>query len=31
MIHVFQAFAGMLPEGDRAIERMGEYLRKHLG
>ncbi|MDX1648776.1 MAG: alpha/beta hydrolase [Myxococcota bacterium] len=31
MIHVFQAFAGMLPEGERAIERLGEYLRKHIG
>lgn len=27
MIHVFQAFAPMLPEGQRAIEQIGEYLR----
>jgi acetyl esterase/lipase len=27
MIHVFQAFAPILPEGQQAIERIGEYLR----
>ena len=27
MIHVFQAFAPMLPEGQQAIEQIGEYLR----
>ncbi len=27
MIHVFQAFAPMLPEGQQAIDRIGEYLR----
>lgn len=31
MIHVFQAFAGMLPEADEAIARLAEHLRKHLG
>lgn len=27
MIHVFQAFAMMLPEGQQAIDKIGEYLR----
>ena len=27
MIHVFQAFAPMLPEGQQAIDKIGEYLR----
>ena len=27
MIHVFQAFAAMLPEGQQAIDKIGEYLR----
>ena len=27
MIHVFQAFAAMLPEGQQAVEQIGEYLR----
>ena len=26
MIHVWQAFAPLLPEGQQAIERIGEYL-----
>lgn len=30
MIHVFQAFAAILPEGQQAIERIGEFIRKHL-
>jgi acetyl esterase/lipase len=29
MIHVWQAFAAMLPEGQQAIERIGEFLRQH--
>lgn len=29
MIHVFQAFAVMLPEGQQAIERIGEFVREH--
>jgi monoterpene epsilon-lactone hydrolase len=29
MIHVWQAFAGMLPEGQQAIERVAEFIRKH--
>jgi monoterpene epsilon-lactone hydrolase len=31
MIHVWQLFAAMLPEGQRAIERIGEFIRKHTG
>lgn len=31
MIHVWQAFGGVLPEADEAIERLGEFARKHLG
>jgi len=31
MIHVWHAFASLLPEGRQAIERVGEYLRKRLG
>lgn len=27
MIHVWQYFAGMLPEGQQAIERIGEFIR----
>ena len=27
MIHVFQAFAPMLPEGQQAIDKIGAYLR----
>jgi epsilon-lactone hydrolase len=27
MIHVFQAFAAMLPEGQQAIDKIGDYLR----
>ncbi len=30
MIHVFQAFAAVLPEGQEAVERIGEFFRKHL-
>jgi monoterpene epsilon-lactone hydrolase len=29
MIHVFQAFASMLPEGRQAIEGIGEFVRKN--
>ncbi len=31
MIHVWQFFAGMLPEGQQAIDRIGEFIRKHAG
>ena len=31
MIHVFQFFASMLPEGQQAIDRIGEFLREHVG
>lgn len=30
MIHVWQAFASMLPEGQQAIERIGEFIRQHV-
>ena len=29
MIHVFQFFASMLPEGRQAIDRIGEFIREH--
>ncbi len=29
MIHVWQVFGGTLPEADEAIERLGEFVRKH--
>ena len=28
MIHVFQLFAFMLPEGQQAIDRIGEFVRE---
>jgi len=31
MIHVWQFFAEMLPEGQQAIDRIGEFIRKHVG
>jgi monoterpene epsilon-lactone hydrolase len=31
MIHVWQTFAAILPEGRRAIARIGEFVRTHLG
>nr|ACL67845.1 lipolytic enzyme [uncultured bacterium] len=31
MIHVFQFFAAMLPEGQQAIDRIGEFIREHTG
>jgi monoterpene epsilon-lactone hydrolase len=31
MFHVWQFFAGMLPEGQQAIDRIGEFIRKHMG
>jgi acetyl esterase/lipase len=31
MIHVWHAFAALLPEGREGIERIGQYLRKRLG
>jgi monoterpene epsilon-lactone hydrolase len=30
MIHVWQFFAAMLPEGQQAIDRIGEFIRKHM-
>ncbi len=30
MIHVWQAFAAMLPEGQQAIERIGAFIRQHI-
>jgi len=29
MIHVWQFCAAMLPEGQQAIDRIGEFMRKH--
>src|SRR5262249_33354912 len=29
MIHVWQAFAAMLPEGQQAVDRIGEFVRAH--
>ncbi len=31
MIHVWHIFAGMLPEGQQAIQRIGEFVKKHTG
>jgi len=31
MIHVWQAFSVMLPEGQQAIDRIAEFIRKHTG
>lgn len=31
MIHVWHAFAGMLPEGQQAIDRIGEFVRERTG
>jgi epsilon-lactone hydrolase len=31
MIHVWHFFAGMLPEGQQAIDRIGEWVRQRLG
>lgn len=31
MIHVWHSFAPMLPEGQQAIDRIGEFVRKHTG
>jgi len=31
MIHVWQVFAAMLPEGRQAIDRIGEFVRQHVG
>jgi acetyl esterase/lipase len=31
MIHVWQAFAPLLPEADAAIDRVGAYVRAHVG
>ncbi len=31
MIHVFQAFVGMVPEADGALDKIGVFLRGHMG
>jgi len=31
MFHVWQFFAAMLPEGQQAIDRIGEFIREHTG
>jgi hypothetical protein len=30
MWHVFQLFAAYVPEGQRAIDEVGAFIRKHL-
>jgi epsilon-lactone hydrolase len=30
MPHVFQAFAGLLPEADQAVAQVGRWLREHV-
>lgn len=31
MVHVFQAFVGLLPDAQRAVDRIGAHLDRHLG
>jgi len=31
MIHVWHIFASILPEGQQALDRIGEFIRKHTG
>jgi monoterpene epsilon-lactone hydrolase len=31
MIHVWHFFASMLPEGQQAIDRIGDFIREHMG
>jgi acetyl esterase/lipase len=31
MVHVWPAFASFLPEGQQAIERIGQFIRQHTG
>jgi hypothetical protein len=31
MFHMWHFFAAMLPEGQQAIDRIGEFVRKHTG
>jgi monoterpene epsilon-lactone hydrolase len=31
MIHVWQYFSAMLPEGQQAVDRIGEFIREHVG
>jgi len=31
MIHMWHWFAAMLPEGQQAIDRIGEFIRRHMG
>jgi len=31
MVHVWQAFASILPEGQQSIEETGEFIRSKLG
>jgi epsilon-lactone hydrolase len=30
MIHIWQIFAPVLPEGQQAIERLGDFIREHM-
>jgi len=31
MIHVWQFLAALLPEGQQAIDRIGGFIREHIG
>ena len=31
MLHVWHMFAPIVPEGQRAVERIGEFMREHTG
>jgi len=31
MVHIFQLFAPVLPEGQQAIERIGTFLKQYAG
>ena len=31
MVHVWQVFASILPEGQKSIEEMGEFVRERMG
>ena len=31
MIHMWHSFAAMLPEGQQAIDRIGEFVQEHTG
>jgi acetyl esterase/lipase len=31
MVHVWQAFAAILPEAQQSIDEAGEFIRNHIG